>query len=134
MSETLSINKIDIRFQYLGILATFCVTFTDEKAVGHVFLRPCPLFHAVFGLEDTELKACKTKLRSLVFFCSNRTLWVHEYPQCMVWIKNEKIRYIPANPSFTRLKWGFRGYILHGHVVLMYVFTVSQESEIDHNI
>ena len=25
----------------------------------------------------------------------------NEYPQCMFWIKNKKIRYTPANPSFT---------------------------------
>ena len=24
-----------------------------------------------------------------------------EYPQCMFWIKNKKIRYTPANPSFS---------------------------------
>ena len=24
----------------------------------------------------------------------------NEYPQCMFWIKNKKIRYTPANPSF----------------------------------
>ena len=28
----------------------------------------------------------------------------------MFWIKNKKIRYIPANPSFSILKWGLRGY------------------------
>ena len=27
--------------------------------------------------------------------------------------------YTPANPSFPMLKWGFRGYTLHGHVFLM---------------
>ena len=25
----------------------------------------------------------------------------NEYPQCMFWIKNKKIRYSPANPSFS---------------------------------
>ena len=25
----------------------------------------------------------------------------NEYPQCMFWINNKKIRYTPANPSFT---------------------------------
>ena len=24
----------------------------------------------------------------------------NEYPQCMFWVKNKKIRYTPANPSF----------------------------------
>ena len=24
----------------------------------------------------------------------------NEYPQCMFWIKNKKIKYTPANPSF----------------------------------
>ena len=37
----------------------------------------------------------------------------------MFWSKNKKNRYTPAYPSFTMLKWGLRGYILHGHVFLM---------------
>ena len=28
----------------------------------------------------------------------------NEYPQCMFWIKNKKIRYTPANPSFLYYK------------------------------
>ena len=36
----------------------------------------------------------------------------NEYSQCMFWIKNKKIRYTPANPSFFL-------YILHEHVFLM---------------
>ena len=31
------------------------------------------------------------------------------YPQCMFWIKNKKIRYTPAYPSFAIIKVGFRG-------------------------
>ena len=27
--------------------------------------------------------------------------------------------YTPVNPSFTILKWGVRGYKVHGHVILM---------------
>ena len=45
----------------------------------------------------------------------------NEYPQCMFWIKNKKIRYTPAIPSFSILKWGLRGFILHGHVFLMWL-------------
>ena len=33
----------------------------------------------------------------------------NEYPQCMFWIKNKKIRYTPANPSFFYIKVGFKG-------------------------
>ena len=45
----------------------------------------------------------------------------NEYPQCMIWSKNKKIRYTPAHHSFSTLyiKWGLRGYTLHGHVLLM---------------
>ena len=32
----------------------------------------------------------------------------NEYSQCMFWIKNKKIRYTPANPSFY-IKVGFEG-------------------------
>ena len=64
------------------------------------------------------------------YFCSKHRLWVqleppplggsNEYPQPMFWSKNKKKRYItPAYPSFTVLKWGLRGYTLHGHVFLM---------------
>ena len=34
----------------------------------------------------------------------------NEYPQSMFWIKNKKIRYTPASPSFTISKWGIKGY------------------------
>ena len=37
----------------------------------------------------------------------------NEYPQSMVWSKNKKNRY----------NWGLRGYMLHGHVFLMFVNT-----------
>ena len=30
----------------------------------------------------------------------NRRCGSNEYPQCMFWVKNKKIRYTPANPSF----------------------------------
>ena len=43
----------------------------------------------------------------------------NEYPQSMFWSKNKKNRYTPAYPSFAILKWGLRGYSLHGHVFLM---------------
>ena len=34
----------------------------------------------------------------------------NEYPQCMFWIKNNKIRYTPANPSFFfYIKVGYKG-------------------------
>ena len=36
----------------------------------------------------------------------------------MFWIKNKKNKYTLVNPSFT-IKWGLRGYILHGHVCVM---------------
>ena len=29
----------------------------------------------------------------------------NECPQCTFWIKNNKIRYTPANPSFSIYKW-----------------------------
>ena len=41
----------------------------------------------------------------------------NEYPQSMFGIKNKKNRYTPACiPQFYYIKWGIRGYILHGHV------------------
>ena len=43
----------------------------------------------------------------------------NKYPQSMFWIKNKKIRYTPAYPSFAIKKWGLRGYTFHGHVFLM---------------
>ena len=34
----------------------------------------------------------------------------NEYPQCMFWMKNNKIRYTPSNPSFFfYIKVGFKG-------------------------
>ena len=32
----------------------------------------------------------------------------NEYPQCMFWIKNKKIRYSPVYPSFA-IKVGYKG-------------------------
>ena len=43
----------------------------------------------------------------------------NEYPQCMFWIRNKKIRYTSATPSFSISRWGLRGYTFHGHVFLM---------------
>ena len=43
----------------------------------------------------------------------------NDNPQSMFWSKNKENRYNPAYPSFSILKWGLRGYILHGHVFLM---------------
>ena len=43
----------------------------------------------------------------------------NEYPQSMFWSKNKKNRYTPPYPSFAILKWGLRGYTLHGHVFMM---------------
>ena len=33
--------------------------------------------------------------------------------------KNKKNRYTPAYPSFAILKWGSRGFTLHGHVIVI---------------
>ena len=43
----------------------------------------------------------------------------NECPQSIFWNKNKKNRYTPAYSSFAILKWGSRGYTLHGHVFLM---------------
>ena len=43
-----------------------------------------------------------------------------EYPQSMFWSISKKNRYTLAYPSFTILKWGLRGYSLHGHIFLMF--------------
>ena len=32
----------------------------------------------------------------------------NEYPQCMFWIQDTKIRFIPANPIFFYIKVGFK--------------------------
>ena len=48
----------------------------------------------------------------------------NEYPQSI----NKKNRYIPAYPSFAILKWGSRGYTLHGHVFVMKVVQSNQQS------
>ena len=37
----------------------------------------------------------------------------------LFWSKNKKNMYTPAYPNFSILKWGLRGYTLHGHVFLM---------------
>ena len=46
----------------------------------------------------------------------------NEYPLCMFWIKNKKVRYTPPNPSFFffNLKVVFKGDTFHGHVFLMF--------------
>ena len=61
-------------------------------------------------------------------FClfENRRGGSNEYPQSMFWSKNKKNRYTPAYPSFAILKWGSRGYTLHGHVFLMLLFCTVQ--------
>ena len=59
----------------------------------------------------------KKMFTSNLYFYSKHTLWVqvrwqggsNEYPQCMFWIKNKKIRYTPANPSFWYIKVWFKG-------------------------
>ena len=38
----------------------------------------------------------------------------------MFWSKNKKNRYTPVNPSFTIRNWGLSGYLIHGHVFLMF--------------
>ena len=43
----------------------------------------------------------------------------NEYPQSMFSSKNKKIMNTPVNPIFSILKWGVRGYTLHGHVSMM---------------
>ena len=44
----------------------------------------------------------------------------NEYPQSMFWNKNKNNRYTPLKPQFfSFLKWGSRGYTLHGQVCLM---------------
>ena len=43
----------------------------------------------------------------------------NEYPQSMFYSKNKKKKYTAVNPSFTILKWGVRGYTLHGLVIMM---------------
>ena len=62
--------------------------------------------------------------KKLFFFLNISTQNIYcGYPQCMFWIKNKKIRCAPANPScfflHMYIKWGIRGYTLHGHVFLM---------------
>ena len=65
----------------------------------------------------------------LIFLLKTYIVGTHsnEYPQCMLWIKNKKISYIPAYPSFAIQKWGLRGYSLHGHVFLMVAFNVEMK-------
>ena len=47
----------------------------------------------------------------------------NEYPQSMFWSKNKKNRYIPSKPQFCYIQVGLRGYIFHGHVLLMQFLT-----------
>ena len=54
----------------------------------------------------------------------------NEYPQSMFWSKNKKNRYTPLNPSFSIIKWGSRGYILHGHVFVMVKFTSFAKKDV----
>ena len=54
----------------------------------------------------------------------------NEYPQSMFWSKNKKNMYTRVNPSFTILKWGVRGYTLHGLVILM----VRYQTMIKHGV
>ena len=47
----------------------------------------------------------------------------NKYPQSMFWSKNKKNIY-PCTPQFCCIKVGIMGYILHGHVFLMYAVLV----------
>ena len=49
----------------------------------------------------------------------------NEYPQCMFWTKNKKIRYTPANSQFFYIKVGLKGYTFHGHDCLMQYIKVG---------
>ena len=71
----------------------------------------------VYFCEHYENFPCNIQRFFFFFFFSEEkienVLWVHvrtasEYPQFMFWIKNKKIRYTPANPSFL-YKNGFEG-------------------------
>ena len=48
------------------------------------------------------------------------TRW-NRHNQCF-WAEIRKIRYTPVNPSFTILKWGFRGSKLYWYVFVMNTF------------
>ena len=43
-----------------------------------------------------------------------------DYPQSMFWLKNKKNLHTPVHPSLTTciIKERFKGYTLHGHVIL----------------
>ena len=45
----------------------------------------------------------------------------------MFWSKNKKNRFTPAYPSFAIEKWGSRGYTLHGHVFVMYIYDLVKD-------
>ena len=45
------------------------------------------------------------------------------YPHSMFWSKNKKHRNNLAYPSFTILKWGSRGYTLHGQYMMVLVLS-----------
>ena len=52
----------------------------------------------------------------------------NEYPQSMFWRKIRK-KVHPCIPSFTIQKWGIRGYLIHGHVLLMkLILTICQRN------
>ena len=83
-----------------------------HKAITLPLLRK--LAHAIYGEFFSE-----TKIENFIGFVFNifnvfaqdihcwytleppRRGGSNEYPQCMFWIKNKKIRYTPANPSFS---------------------------------
>ena len=102
--ETISCkNAFLIQRLWKIIIAKEIYSFINSvfRELGQITLRK--LVHA----EETIETFIGTKLTFLYFhFRSKHTLWVHrggsnEYPQCMFWIKNKKIRYTPANPSFS---------------------------------
>ena len=51
------------------------------------------------------------------------------YLQSMFWIKNKENRNTHVSPSFTILKWGVRGYTLHGYVDVDMPSKTKQETD-----
>ena len=97
--------------QYTKIFSAVKIQkFTRKIVIFFIFL-----LKTYMGLTETVLTSTHYVIRG----------GSNEYPLCMFWLKNKKIRYTPANPSFTIEKWGLRGYSLHGHAFLMYILLNS---------
>ena len=89
-----------------------CSAFPSSAAKSKpLTLRNMEIFFFFFQKKN-KMKISFGKKKKIFFFnilVQNKHCGSNEYPQCMFWIKNKKIRYTTANHSFFFIKVGFTG-------------------------